>query len=1724
MKRSMLGSLCLAIAFLLITGIAKAQVMINGPDSVCINSNVSYSISPSAGFTYTWASIGGTIQGSNAGSNVSAVWGTLGSHQMTVYGVDNNSVVQTDTINVVVSKLPQPFITTTYRGACLAPGDDSANNGSMYVDPKPPVDPRDPRYLILDDANGCFKVCEGSVVTYYGNGLTGSTYTWAVSGGTIIYAAGDSAIVRWDTAIIGSITVTENQNNCIGIKNNCITIIPKPTSLFTILPNTNPGAPNIARIACIGSKLSFKDYSTGSTTSPVVSWYWDFGDGTSSAQQNPQHTYTASGLYTVKLIVRNACGCRDTSTRPVDVKPTQGPEIFCGSVACENSISTYRTNTNCSSYNWGVTGGSIVADYGDSIDVLWDNVDESGGGYVSLSAPCLLCPGSTTIKVPVIQQHPKITMPGKFCENTSCRISLPLWPGTDYNWGVIGDPQSIPGTRTSNSVIVNFSGIGTYTIHATWQNKLSVCGGDTTFEVEVVPNVVIVGDQEFCKGTTGMWEVYGGYSADWTLTDPNGTAYTGNGLTFSHPFTIPGQYSLRADGSFCADPILITIVQLDLPVDSISGDTSVCIGIPYIYKAQETLPGMIFTYLTNEGTITPLSGNAVQVVWNTLPATLSVYRQGVAFPYCQGPEKNLTILQSPAKPEISGPDTLCPNNYYDYSANIPNGSGYTWEVIPNTAASVQSGNYDNNMVLLTNHTTVSVAAKIVSKVKVCKVDLTDTFDIIILPSIVPTISGPDTVCSGDSAVFTSSPGGAVYSWSFNTIYAGVKQTTVPQVTKVFYNSDTVYTVYEVSVSVVGATPGYCGPAGQGKKNVVVKPGPLVAIYTADTTIYCDTAQPHNLFTATVIRGTPPYTYQWYYNEQLVGTNADTFTGVQFGEYFCSVTDATGCKSSWGYNSIALISTVCYDTCQSINFTKTGNCGVIFATDPLPLTGENRLWTTNPDKINYILNDEEEVVTISYKEVGTFWIQLRKTFGDVPDMCSAFAVKQVTIPLVPDMTISTNCLTNSYEFIAHDKSRFLPWYQNPTFPIGIPNYTSVQWKVFTNNGQTPIATGSGSNWTIPNSLSPGNYIVTLTISLIGFNGAVLETCTTQRGLHKAAFPTVGIQYNPDDICEGIPIHFDPVITPSGTEVKRYLWSFDDQAYSALDTTYRTYTYDQGRSASPNTFFPTLTIVDQYFCTHTSLPGSIDIWQNNVLSNDIPDTTLCSGPVTLTYQPRTLSTIPTDYMWSNASIFGSSPSTTVSLAGSYFVTVEDAHKCRHVTTPSNVLIYQTTLPAIVGKTDYCFGETIRLSCFAGNDLTYNWKLNGNYYLSGPTLLDVQVPGTYKYEMEAVYQTPGGACTTSTAPIDVVVHGVPAPPSINGPTVVDCNTYELELNGSHSSGANKVYNWSNNAYGQLATIYEGGEYRLWYTDTFGCTSYTDVSVPDAPSKHFEWFPAGCYELCADNLPQTISGPPGDFTTWYWTQMPSTTLANGNNSMITPLTISSGGSYRLTLDNGLCTANSDLLNINTHSCNNCPGLFQNISFDCNDDIPGGYFVTLVLDNPFSTSIDVVLGMNIGPMVPFKVNLAPGMQTLNISFNLLQAPPAEVELSFTLPDGTKCFERVPVDLQPYPCGWQAQKPGVRGEQDKNAEGITKTVSGLLLYPNPAQQALNVSYSFGSTGMADRHINVYNLQGVLMQALKPASPNGMEMISVQDWPAGIYIIRMEEDGQLVQVQKATIVH
>ncbi|MEM7037196.1 MAG: PKD domain-containing protein, partial [Bacteroidota bacterium] len=102
----------------------------------------------------------------------------------------------------------------------------------------------------------------------------------------------------------GTYVVCLSVFNSCGVDNSCDTITvscPAPASGYTFTGMTN-------------GTVDFTDQTTGGATA----WSWDFGDGGSSIQQNPQHTYSVTGTYTVCLVASSICGA-DTFCQMVTV-------------------------------------------------------------------------------------------------------------------------------------------------------------------------------------------------------------------------------------------------------------------------------------------------------------------------------------------------------------------------------------------------------------------------------------------------------------------------------------------------------------------------------------------------------------------------------------------------------------------------------------------------------------------------------------------------------------------------------------------------------------------------------------------------------------------------------------------------------------------------------------------------------------------------------------------------------------------------------------------------------------------------------------------------------------------------------------------------------------------------------------------------------------------------------------------------------------------------------------------------------------------------------------------------------------------------------------------------------------------------------------------------------------------------------------------------------------
>ncbi|MFQ5335088.1 MAG: hypothetical protein ACE5DN_03335, partial [Flavobacteriales bacterium] len=142
---------------------------ITGPDSVCVNdAAVNYSVTPTSGSTYTWTIVGGS-QASGGNTNAITVnWGSTGM-----------------TGSVTVQE---------YSGCAY--GTPVALSVDIHALPTSPI-------------SGKSAVAANDTTVYSVSARPGYTYTWSVSGGTIIAGQGtDSITVAWGVAGTGQVSVT----------------------------------------------------------------------------------------------------------------------------------------------------------------------------------------------------------------------------------------------------------------------------------------------------------------------------------------------------------------------------------------------------------------------------------------------------------------------------------------------------------------------------------------------------------------------------------------------------------------------------------------------------------------------------------------------------------------------------------------------------------------------------------------------------------------------------------------------------------------------------------------------------------------------------------------------------------------------------------------------------------------------------------------------------------------------------------------------------------------------------------------------------------------------------------------------------------------------------------------------------------------------------------------------------------------------------------------------------------------------------------------------------------------------------------------------------------------------------------------------------------------------------------------------------------------------------
>lgn len=144
-------------------------------------------------------------------------------------------------------------------------------------------------------------VCEGTPVTLNA-AVTGGTPTYTINWPSLSQTGASQNIIP--TASANYIADVTDFNGCTTTGNVNVTVNPLPTAIFV----------GDSLSGCVTHCVNFSDLSTVASGT-ITGWAWDFGDGSPiGTTQNPGHCYTASGIYTVSVVVTTQAGCTGTIT------------------------------------------------------------------------------------------------------------------------------------------------------------------------------------------------------------------------------------------------------------------------------------------------------------------------------------------------------------------------------------------------------------------------------------------------------------------------------------------------------------------------------------------------------------------------------------------------------------------------------------------------------------------------------------------------------------------------------------------------------------------------------------------------------------------------------------------------------------------------------------------------------------------------------------------------------------------------------------------------------------------------------------------------------------------------------------------------------------------------------------------------------------------------------------------------------------------------------------------------------------------------------------------------------------------------------------------------------------------------------------------------------------------------------------------------------------------
>ncbi len=201
-----------------------------------------------------------------------------------------------------------------------------------------------------------------SLDLFYTADATNPTWTYLT---TIKPPAGGAHVLSTTyTLPEGGMQAVRGNFRFLGAQGSCSTggFNDRDDLVFDVLPPAQPPSASFSQ-ACTSLDCGFADTSTD-PDDDIAAWSWSFGDGATSTEQNPSHSYAASGTYAVSLTVTDAAGLTSTVEQAVSVvaAPVASFAVSCAAMDCTFTDTSSDADDNIVARSWSFgDGGTSTA-------------------------------------------------------------------------------------------------------------------------------------------------------------------------------------------------------------------------------------------------------------------------------------------------------------------------------------------------------------------------------------------------------------------------------------------------------------------------------------------------------------------------------------------------------------------------------------------------------------------------------------------------------------------------------------------------------------------------------------------------------------------------------------------------------------------------------------------------------------------------------------------------------------------------------------------------------------------------------------------------------------------------------------------------------------------------------------------------------------------------------------------------------------------------------------------------------------------------------------------------------------------------------------------------------------------------------------------------------------------------------------------------------------------